>query len=48
MQVVDREKIELFVSGRNLRDKDILSKSDPFFVVTNILYNIDFIQGKKG
>ena len=36
MQVVDREKIELFVSGRNLRDKDILSKSDPYFVVLNM------------
>lgn len=30
----DYSKIELFISGRQLKDKDVFSKSDPFVKIT--------------
>lgn len=33
----DREKIEIFLSGRKLKNLDTFSKSDPFVKVTLIV-----------
>lgn len=33
MQNNDYQKIEIFISGRKLRDLDVFSKSDPFVIV---------------
>jgi len=35
------EKIEIYISARNLKDKDVFSKSDPYVKVS---YKRDFTQ----
>lgn len=45
MNVGNSEKIELYLCCRNLRDLDVLSKSDPYIKVS---YKRDFTQKQFG